>query len=442
MSVHEDVRTRSGGRGAGVRYAARLKRLAALLVTAPLLSGCILTYLLPLPSTATRSSPAPIVPPSPGPSASPLALIKGTVLGGAPAAAVWNLIDTASIHASRWESGGGLQALFDVPRLEMSPNLASSVRVSVSPLGNRFLVTEYVTVGGQFLDSVRIVDVNGHVLWARQLKTQATEFRWSPNGTRVAMDLRGHWLILTFHDRGAPTVSEVPTARPKNVNGSFTNPWMLVGFSADGRWLYGGDALGGSLPFRVTVRASVLNGKVERIARLPTDVKGRLAFPPSFDSSRVEQTIDPGTGRVVTGSCGVGDACNVSVWGENKAVAFDLPTRSASFSSAWHRGSLIALWTRGVPGQQKLHLSRFSLREGDLGKVSDISTFPEGSTASFAGLADGWVMLAYGTGAQTGQAELVLVRLADGGLSVVQSSPDVAASEMFGFAGWLPDNAT
>lgn len=420
----------------GVRRRSAIVRAIAALWCPAFLSGCI--FGIPVLPYSTPPSPAPSLSaatPSPGPTAQPPPLVRGESLPGAPAAVVWTIAEDGSIRVSAWQSGKPLRAIVEIPRLDDGGPF-EKLRVSASPTGGLFAIIQTVESDGLFADEVRVFTNTGELTWTRRLRVQGATARWAPDGSRLVIDAPLTWLTIGFAD-GPPTVREIVTERPRHPNGAVTYPWMLIGFSEDGRVLYGAEDTAGTPWFRPAMRVASIGGPIEPIQGLPTAKGVRLASSPIFGGSRIAPTIDPRSGSIVTWVCGVMDACRVNMWRGQTGAFFDLPSGATSLDMAWHGGSLVGLWRQQPAEGDAFRVSEFQARVQP-GTERRVTTLPYSGGGSLVGLSRGFVLVGLGSGVPTDRMELVLVRLSDGARSVVQSAVDVPGVETFGFGGWLP----
>jgi hypothetical protein len=364
-------------------------------------------------------------------------LVRGESLPGEPVAAVWNIADDGSIQISAWRSGKQLGTILKAPRLQADLGSREDVRVSAPPTGAFFAITEAVKSGTGTVDDLRVMSAAGELVFSRRLGIQAATIRWSPDGSRLAIDAGLTWLIIALNEAHPPVVQEIVTARPRQPDGRVLSPWMLIDFSEDGRWIYGADQTGGTPWFRPAVRVAAAGGVIQSIRRLPTTKGARLPFPPTFGSPRIEPVIDPPSGSIVTSVCTVSDACRVNVWRDRTAVVFDLPTGSTNLDLAWNGGSLIGLWREGPSRDGTIRVSRFNAatRPGMERPITSLPASPGGG--SLVGLTSDFALVGLGSGVPGARMELVLVRLSDGARSVVHSAIDSPSVELFSFAGWL-----
>jgi len=419
---------------------ATVRTVALLVLCGPVLAGCIFGFgLLPY-STPSKSPVSSLlaVSPSPGPTAQPMPLVRGESLPGAPVAAVWNIAGDRSIQISAWQSGKPLRNILNVPRLQPDRGSREDVRVSAAPTGRFFAVTEVVTSGTATVDDFRVISATGALLFSRRLGIQEATIRWSPDGSRLVINAGLAWLVITLKEGRPPAVQEIVTSRPRQPDGRVLSPWMLIGFSEDGRWIYGADQTGGTPWFRPAVRVAAAGGPIQSIKRLPTTKGARLPFPPTFGNPRIEPVIDSPSGSVVTWVCTVSDTCRVNVWRDRTAVVFDLPTGATNLDLAWNGGSLIGLWTQKLSREGTIRVSRFDAasRPGVERRITTLPASPGGG--SLVGLTPGFVLVGLGSGVPGARMELVLVRLSDGARSVAQSAVGSPGVELFSFAGWLP----
>jgi hypothetical protein len=412
------------------------RAVAVLALCGPILTGCIFGIPL-LPYSTPSSSPGPslsTVSPSPGPTAQPPPLVRGESLPGAPEAAIWSIAEDGSIRISAWQSGRPLRTILEVPRLNPGNSL-EDIRVSTAPTGRMFAISESSV---QFFDEIRVFTMTGELLWSRRLNVQRATTHWSPDGSRLVIDAPLKWLTIGFAAGSPPTVREIVTARPRQPDGRVTYPWMLIGFSEDGRWLYGAEDTAATPWFRPAMRVAAVGGPIEPVRGLPTAKGVRLAFPPTFGGARIEPAIDPRSGGIVTTVCGVTDVCRVNVWRDRTAAVFDLPAGSRNLDVAWNGGSLIGLWRQESAEGAAFRVSRFDAasRPGTEERITSLPASPGGG--SLLGLSPAYVLVGLGSGVPSSPMELVLVRVSDGARSVVQSAIDSSRVETFGFAGWLP----
>jgi hypothetical protein len=421
------------------RLPVAFRGVALLVLCGPILAGCIFGIPL-LPYSTPSSSPGPsmsTISPSPGPTAQPPPLVSGEPLSKAPGAAVWNLADDGSIQISAWQSGRPLRTILEIPRPDGGGRF-ENLRVSAAPTGNLFAIIQTVESDGLFADEVRVFTKSGELSWTQRLRVQGATARWAPDGTRLVIDAPLTWLTIGFADGRPPTVREIATDRPRQPNGMVTYPWMLIGFSENGRLLYGAEDTAATPWFRPGMRVAAIGGPIEPIQRLPTAKGVRLASSPIFGGSRIAPAVDPVSGSIVTWVCGYMDACRVNLWRDRTGAFFDLPSGATSLDMAWNRGTLIGLWRQQPAEGDAFRLSEFEAK-GQPGAERRITSLPfAGNGGSLVGLSDGFALVGLGSGIPTERLELVLVRLSDGARSVVQSAVDATDVEKFGFAGWLP----
>ncbi len=430
----------------GIRARARRGRRAwmhtslVLVLLPALLSGCILGIPIVPGTTGSGRGSAPSA--RPFPSTAPLpppALLDGSAtLDGVPRFAVVRVAETGSIEVSEWDAGV-LTKLFDVAP-SPSERHDLGVELSAAPDGRRFVLAELVLVNNVYVSVLRVVDRQGTPSWTASPGIQRPDLRWSPDGSMLALDVGGAWHVVSFAT-GAPVETEITTKRPATASGVVVYPWMLIGFSEDGQWLYGAEQTGGEPWFRVAVRAAVPDGAVTTIDAPPDgESNARLAAPHQTDHARVVSTIDPGTGSVLTTGCGgIGQACRVTVWRGSQGSSFTLPAGSSWINATWSAGSILATWTRPTDSGDVMQLSRFSVG-GHPGVETPILTLPAPRGAeSITGATDAAAVITYGTGAPMEIAELVVVRLSDGAYAVVRAGSETTSADRYGFGGFITE---
>ena len=409
-----------------------------LLLFAPLVSGCIVAWFVdPRILTGTRQpspSPAPSVAPLPTP---PVLTGKGR-LTGAPGLAIWAPTSSDSIAVSEWVSGE-LHAVFEVHRTPTDRSFPNEVRLFAAPTGRLFALTEMIAVGSRFITHIRVIDRTGGTVWSKTMAIQRPDVRWSPDGSSVVIDERGDWRIVTFRSQ-ASTERVIATGRPRPVGGSVVDPWLLIDFSADGRWLYGAEQGYGTPWFQPAIRADVARGRVTSITALPTSPPtARLRSQRQTDEGRLASTIDPRSGSIVTKTCGAsGGHCQVNIWRGSQGSTFTLPNGSGWMDASWADGSILGAWQRDTDAGPMMTVSRFSIgaKAGRETRILSLPTAYRGQCV--AGSMDGYAVIAYGTGVPTERAELILVQLRDGAYSVVHAA--TTGPDLYGFGGFVPNH--
>jgi hypothetical protein len=357
-------------------------------------------------------------------------------LPGAPAFAVWTPERNAQIRISIWRSGS-LNGLLVVPLLNRDPMYLDHVRVLMSPTGKHFAVVEAAdgpTITRAF---VRIFSSAGDLAWTgpREI-TAIPTIRWAPDSTRIAVDARLRWLVITPTGAGQAAVVEIDTRRPFGANDGVQYPWQLLDFSEDGATLYGSRSLGLRPYTYPLARAPASGGPLEPLASLPTKPGQRLAALRMLVDSPLEAPIDPATGGIAmfTGS-GRSTDIDVTIRTGTRQRLFTLSNViGGPIDMAWQHGSLVVLHDGPQTGEQSLGIVSTG---ATLGKERRVTSFPvTGLHARLVALTEGYVVLAFGRGFGDVPNRLLLVRLSDGAKTVVDADGLAETVETFGFAGW------
>jgi len=410
---------------------------ALALLCASLLAGCTISWwVIPL---APGEGPFPVPgSPRPGPTLPPLPQLEGSeVLEGAPAVAVWAPEGNDRIRISEWRSGQPLRRLLVVPRLYADRTTLGLVRVSMAPGGRFVTVSEDDSLVYPSHDHIRVFASDRGLVWTSpdDLWPGLTT-RWSPDGTRFAIDDRGRWIVLDLSDPAAVTTTSIDTSRPRSPSGIWRHPWLMVDFSEDGRTLYGADETGVRPAFRVAVRASADGGRVEPIDRLPTSPGRRLTFPPELGNPRIEPTIDPATGRILDTMFEPADSYTMSVWSDGIVRRFALEASWADL--VWYQGSILGLWREGPLPGRAVHLSEFEV-EPTLGSERRILSLPATISIGLVALTRDYVALRVGPPYYDMPSELLVVRAADGARTVIADPTARIPGALF-FAGWMTND--
>lgn len=428
--------------GMGVTRRSSIARSIALLACPVLVSGCIVGFpFLPIvpdhPIAPPPATPAPSVPLLPSPTArAELPDLPIARIPGAPTFAIWTALPDARIRVSAWRDGG-IAELIVVPLLNRDPVYLDHVRVSVAPTGRFVTVVEAADGPSISRAFVRVFSIAGALVWTGPRDTTANPtIRWSPDGSRMAVDARNRWLVITPDD-GPATALEIDSRRAV-ATGEGAYPWELLDFSEDGRTLFGSRSLGlppGTLPL-----ASVPSGggAIQPIAALPTAESTRLAPLRQLMDRPLEAPIDPLTGRVaIAAATGSSTQITIVIRSGTTEETFSLPESvSGPVDLAWQRGSLVILHDGPAAGTQQLGIASAG---ADRGTERRVASFPLiGQRGRLVALTNGFAILAFGRGLGEVPNRLLVIRLLDGAETLVDADGLVATTETFGFAGWLP----
>jgi hypothetical protein len=322
------------------------------------------------------------------------------------------------LRVLEWTPGAGLAELRSLPgAITGSDDTTLPV---MAPVGDRMVL---LTLGrpGDAGDSARLIDGSGRTVWTGDENRFPSGAVWSRDGRLVAMAATGRtWHLVAIDDAG--------TARDRVVNlppevflpsptpiGSLTIPRLTprtvpLGFSADGRWIYGGvvsPELGTFTgEFRVAVDGHVVEpvrdfgvGRADGLLPLPGTMGGRL--------------VDPAAGRIASWRV------NADTTGGPPTLEIRNPDAGAAFvvdvatplGSGWDAdGSLYVLSSDSLLYADSATLARI----GPDGTAEPplLATGPI-TSAGLLGIRDGFAAVAMWTTKPASAAQIVLVDLAD-----------------------------
>ena len=178
----------------------------------------------------------------------------------------------------------------------------------LSPTDDRLLVFEPGSSTDPSDERGRIVDATGRVLWTGDHLTAISGAAWSPGGDIVVMAGTSRvWHLVRIDATGRATDHPVtlpfrvflPTPLPR---GDLTVPrvdprTLPLGYSADGRWVYGGVASAQLGLLVATFRVAVDGSVIEPVADLGVGRADGLEPRPGTIGGRL---VDPGSGRIAT----------------------------------------------------------------------------------------------------------------------------------------------
>ena len=427
-----------GGSHRGPPAARSIVRAMAVLACPIVLSGCIFGLfpirLLPAPP------PVPIPTLAPGPSQDPQIPVPNLPIGdvpGAPAFAVWTPEPNAQIRISIWR-GGTVNHDLVVPLLNRDPVYLDHVRVLFSPTGAYFVVKEAAdgpTITRAF---VRIFSSTGELLWTgpRDIAALPT-IRWSPDGSRLAIDATQRWLVVTPGEPDQANLVEIDTRRPQNAADPYGFPWQLLDFSEDGAMLFGSRS-GGELQYALPLaRVASAGGAIEPLGSLPTKAGLRMAPLRSLLDRPLEIPIDPRTGRITfpTGIDATHVAITVRDGKTERQVPIDVPP-SVGVGMVWLDGSLLV--THSTAAGDGLLISSVSI-DGGVGTERRITTLPlvGQRQPGLVAVTSGYALFSFGRGLPEVRNRLLLVRLSDGKRTAIDADGLPSTIETYGFGGWL-----
>jgi hypothetical protein len=313
------------------------------------------------PAASDRAVPSGALPSASNPRRLPVVRIEAVLdvpnraIPGGPGVAFVRL-DDRDLRFLEWQPGGDLVATGSVPGVLAADEMV--VIPIVAPTGTRQAIILPVDPGGPSAGTARIVNGLGRTIWSGADIADGSGGLWSADGTLAVLAGTGRrWHLVTIEGSGSTREAAVETVveLPGEVflplpipNGSITVPRVAprtipVGFSADGRWIYGSvvsPELGiGIGEFRVRVDG----GLVERVSGFGVGRADGLAPRPGTLGSRL---VDPVTGRVANWRVNpdtTGGSPRLEIREADKAFAFTVDV-AALLGSAWDGdGSLYVL---------------------------------------------------------------------------------------------------
>jgi hypothetical protein len=288
--------------------------------------------------------------------------------------------------------------------------------VTLAPDARSLLILTVGALLSEGQDRARLVTSDGGVAWVNDAVTGLGGSAWSGDSRVLAVSgAHGRWWLVTIDASGATprNVSiggeALSTPEPTGIR---TDRLVPIGFSENGRWVYGAriDPYRGSV--EPALRVEVADGTVEPISTL--DVTG---------PDRLEQggrgILDPKSGRTV------GYGPNASIPGGPPIVEVKGPDGNVAFrveggvvlGTAWTAdGRLLVLDADGVPFPSSMRL-RVVGTDG----VVEATLLDTGPVArgGLIGVTEGFVALAFTTDRPDKALQIVVVRLEDGARSAI-----------------------
>ncbi len=423
----------AGGRGDSRRAAIVAVSIAAVLGGAFGLARWTGSRAADPPAAATPSGVAAaagsaVVASSPGASASPLRSTKPRIerlldipdvaLAGAPRLRLVER-DGRDLRLLTWTAGFGLVATRTFGGVLAVADEA--VFPVVAPPGDAIFLLSVDGPPGSDAETARIVDGSGSVVWTGSDLAIQSGGVWSPDGRFIAIAGAGRqWHLVTIARTGPVTdvIVELPPEiflpSPTPI-GSLTIPRLTprtvpLGFSGDGRWIYGGvvsPELGIFVgEFRVAVDGHAVEpvrdfgvGRPDGLLPVPGTVGGRL--------------VDPAAGRIASwrvNSDTTGGAPTLEIRNADAGFAFVVDT-ATPLGSGWDAdGSLYVLSADSLLFADSATLARIGLD----GKAEPpiLASGPI-TGASLLGIRDGFAAVVIWTSKPDSAAQIVLVDLAD-----------------------------
>ena len=411
-----------GGRrraGLVLTVAVGVVTVAIALAALPKETGPSTAIAVPVPSGQV-SSPTPTTTPTPRPSSrrqEALLPLANKPLGGAPnPVLVERLGNDARLLA--WNPGDPLRPIrtfanaftADSQLAVLSPDAASLVVATVNPDSSKAI------------DTVRLLTGTGHVAWTGDRIMTVRGVIWSIDSREVAFaGERGTWWVVAIDTDGtakgqrialgggagagtapAPAASSSPTPSELPVQ------LVPVGFSVDGRWLYGAPLSMDGGTVGPTVRVSIPSGTAESISGYPSSGPERLATDDGFRGT------DPTSGRAVRwgpNASTPGGPPTVEVTEADGSLAYRIET-DVVMGTAWEsNGDLLVLEANGYPFPTRLRLLQIS-PDGTVGPP--ILSTDSVAWGGLLGARHGFAVLALATQRPNDGSQLVVVDLADG----------------------------
>jgi hypothetical protein len=396
----------------------------------------------PTPASAPSSTPpasasdAPSVEPS-ATGAAGLPPILSQPLPNAGSLAFWSVGTVpGKLTLWRWNPavGGAFVDVVDVPVWTAT---ATTYQVLASPDGLRFAVVEHVPGDPATHDRVRVFNIGGYAQWiSPQDMPRTVDMAWSADGNRLALgSVVTPWTVISFGD-----ASNSVATRTYSFDTSAAE--RLLGFSADGTWLYGYETSGEAEFWQKPVRLDLAgDGLVQTLDAFPS---GATALAESNATGPIDQ-IAPGTGAVVAlnGTAKGSPEWIVRTGTTDRAIGVD-----PSASVIWAGPETLAELTGDSGGSGSgfaLALAPVSPTTGGVSPTLNLGggTTGGGEFGSLAGARGGYVLVVLATsqpqsGATGSGIEAVLVDATTGQVGVGLLPAGVPSGAEFAFAGWLP----
>jgi len=270
-------------------------------------------------------------------------------------------------------------------------------------------------------DAARLLDDDGSVLWTGEDLAASSGALWSADSRLVVVaGLPRRWSLVRIDRPGHATERrlDLPSAifLPTPIPPGSLSPLMLeprtvpLGFSADGRWIYGG-VISPELGLLVgAFRVSADGATVEPLRDFRVGQPDGLVPRPGTSGRR---TVDPATGRVAS------SRINSDTTGGPQTVEVREPDASFVFSVAgpitlgeeWGGdGSLYALTANTLVFPDEVALTRIDAN--GMAGPPIVQTGPL-TSAAFVGVRDGYAVLALLASRPNPGAELLVVDVAD-----------------------------
>ena len=349
--------------------------------------------------------------------------IPNLTLAGAPTSVfVRRIGDDAVLFA--WTAGDeALRQLRTFPGafsgIDHNPNF-----ISIAPDGRSLLLVE--AIAGKGRDNARLVTAEGGIAWEDN-GVSGIGAVWSANSRVVTVASVDGFSIVTIDALGKGARRDVTI----DVGAALVAP---VGYSEDGRWIYGAsfDVVHRSL--QLAVRVALDGGRVQRISGVDSSGPDRL-------DARASGILESATGRTVS------FGANASIPGGPPTIEVGsrtgrspIESRAASLSAPCGPptgASSSSTPTASVPSRMRL---RVVAADGTI-EATPLDTGPVAG-GGLIGAADGFVSLAFTTDRPDKALQLVVVRLDDGASSALVVPLDDEILEVENPALTIVDAAT
>jgi hypothetical protein len=365
------------------------------------------------------SSPTPT--PTPRPSSrrqEALLRLANKALRGAPnPVLVERLGDDARLLA--WNPGDPLRPI----RTFSNAFTGDSQFPVLSPDATSLVVATVQPDRAAAVDTARLLTGDGRVAWTGKRIRSLQGIVWSIDSRKVALvgDPGTWWVVANNADGsakgqrvnlGAAAVAspapESHAANPSATPSQASAELVPVGFSVDGRWVYGAPLSTDGGTVAPTVRVSLPAGKVETISGYPSSGPERLATDDGF------RGIDPTSGRAVRwgpNASTPGGPPTVEVTEADGSLAYRIET-DVVMGTAWEsNGNLLVLEANGYPFPTRLRLLQIA-PDGTVGPP--ILSTDSVAWGGLLGARHGFAVVALATQRPNDGSQLVVVDLADG----------------------------
>lgn len=348
--------------------------------------------------------------------------IPDRAIAGSPDVA-FTMLDGRDIRFAAWHPGSGLAGMGSVPGV-LGPDEPVAFPI-LAPTGARSMIVMTGDDGGSASGGARIVNGLGRTIWTGEDIAFASGGLWQEDGTLAVVAGNGRsWHLVSIEGSGSTRSRAVDLIvdLPGEVflplpvpNGSITIPRIAprtvpVGFSADGRWIYGG-VISPELGILIgEFRVRIDGGRVERVADFGVGREDGLLPRPGTIGGHL---VDPATGRLANWRVNAdttGGPPTLEVRNADKSFAFavDVP---ALLGSAWGGdGSLYVLAADAPLFADRVTLSRVA-PDGSL----EPPLLETGSVtgASLVDGRDGYGAIVVWASGTRSASQIVLVDLAD-----------------------------